>query len=90
MRYHKLSIDGYIVLVGIGYGCTEISKTEYDAIYQKIQNKPQNSDGYQYKLRADDLEWEMVELPEPEPIEEDAEVSDYENALSDLGVRFGD
>lgn len=36
-----------------------------------------------------EVEWNGV-IPGPEPIDENAEVSDYENALSDLGVRFGD
>lgn len=47
---------------------------EYDTILQKIQNKPTNPDGHLYKLRADTLEWELVELP-PEP---DPELTDEE------------
>lgn len=73
--------NGYIIAV-------EERDAEYSVIMQKIQNKPTAPDGYTYKLRADNLEWEMVEMPEP--IDENAEISDYENALSDLGVRFGD
>lgn len=75
--------NGYIIAV-------EESDAEYSVIMQKIQNKPNDPDGFQYKLRADNLEWEMEELPEPEPVDENADISDYENALSDLGVRFGD
>ena len=87
--FAKLVIDGYIVALSTGSG-EEITDAEYSAIMQKIKNKPVDPTGYQYKLRVDNLEWEQVELPEPEPVDEDAELSDYENALSDLGVRFDD
>ena len=80
--------DVYVDSVGIGNVGTELTESEYNTILQKIQSKPEAPDGYTYKLRADNLEWEMVEMPEP--IDENAEISDYENALSDLGVRFGD
>jgi hypothetical protein len=59
--------NGYVVAV-------KQSDPEYDTILQKIQNKPTDPEGYQYKLRADNLEWELVELP-PEP---DQELTDEE------------
>ena len=51
-------------------------------------SKPCAPDGYTYKLRADTLEWELVELPpEPDPGEDEATAEDYEAALQELGVR---
>ena len=58
--------DIYVESVGTGNVGTELTESEYNAIMQKIQNKPAAPDGYTYKLRADNLEWELVELPEPE------------------------
>ena len=52
-----------------------IDADQFGAIQTAIDNKPQDApDGYQYRLRADNLEWELVELPtepETEPTEED-------------------
>ena len=75
--------DGYII-------ATEKTDSNHNEVLEKIQNKPENPEGYQYRLRADNLEWEMVELPEAEPFDENADISDYKNALSDLGVQFHD
>ena len=59
--------------------------SEYDSVKAIIQGKPAAPDGYAYKLRADNYEWELAEDP-PTP-DEEAEIEDYKNALSDLGVR---
>lgn len=59
--------NGYIV-------ATEPTDSDYETIVDVIRNKPYDVDGYQYRLRADDLEWELVELPpmpEPEPTAEE-------------------
>lgn len=73
-------IDGYIVAV-------EKKDDNYQEMLAIIQNKPADPDGYQYKLRAADLQWELVELPpEPEPGDEDAGEEDYIQVLDDLGV----
>lgn len=50
---------------------TEAKKNE---VFALLCNKPTAPEGYIYKLRADTLEWELVELPtepETEPTEED-------------------
>ena len=85
MRYYKLIIDGYLVSVGTGTGGTEITEIEYNDLLSIIHNRPTPQTGFDYKLKADTLEWELVELP---PIEEDDEAteSDYIDALQDLGV----
>ena len=82
--------DVYVDSVGIGNVGTELTESEYNTILQKIQSKPEAPDGYTYKLRADNLEWEMVELPAVEPIDDEAGPEDYEQALEEMGVDFSD
>lgn len=67
MRFFKKIDNGYLIAIGEGDGETEITESEYRAVMQKIQNKPTASEGHQYRLRDDTLEWELVELP---PVEE--------------------
>lgn len=75
--------NGYIIAV-------EESDANYNTIMQIIQNKPTDPEGYQYKLRADNLEWELVELPVQEDSDEEASPEDYESALAEMGVDFSD
>ena len=87
-NYYKVIENGYIVGIGTNGPDTvdAITEAEYNQILSIISSKPLAPSGYDYMLRADDLEWELVEVePEPEP---DAEISDYEQELADLGVRF--
>lgn len=90
MRYYKLVIDNFImcVLSTSTRDCgAEIDREEYDAIADAISGKPSAPSGYTYKLHADNLEWELVELPpDPDPPEEDATEEDYQNALEQMGV----
>ena len=86
MRYYKLNIDGYLVSVGSGTGGTEITESEYNELLSIIHNRPTPQSGYDYKLKADSLEWELVELPPIDDTDEDATESDYIDALQDLGV----
>lgn len=80
MRYYIEIIQGYISSIGTGLSGVEISETEYNEFLTTIRNRPTPSLGYDYQLRADTLEWELVELPpmpEPEPtIEDKAEAYD--------------
>lgn len=63
-------IDGYIVAV-------EKKDINYQDLLELIRNKPADPDGYQYKLRDTDLQWELVELPpEPEPDADAQEILD--------------
>lgn len=51
-----------------------ITKEERDNIFSLMLQRPAAPEGYTYKLRADNLEWELVELPpelEYEPTEAD-------------------
>lgn len=63
MRYYIGSQGNYIAFVGIGLGHKEITKEKYDSIIELANHKPIPSGGYDYCLRADTLEWELVELP---------------------------
>lgn len=78
--FAKVIENGFIAAIGTGIVGTEITESEYNAIMQKIQTKPADPEGYTYMLRADNLEWELVELPpapEEEPtIEDKAEAYD--------------
>lgn len=75
-------INGYIIAV-------EKTDNNFKELTAKIADKPTEPQGYQYKLRADTLEWELVELPpEPEPGDEEAGEEDYVQVLNDLGVRL--
>ena len=70
MRYYKNVRDGYILGIGeYGIG-TEITKGEYDEIMAIIRTAPTPPDGYVYKLRNDDLIWELVELPSTPELDE--------------------
>lgn len=69
--YFKSIDNGYIIAVTTNYGQTPITAEEYNAILATIHNKPMPPVGYDYNLRADTLEWELVELPPaPEPSDE--------------------
>ena len=89
MRYYKTVDDNFIISVGTGSGGEEITENEYAEILETISNKPTGSEGFDYRLKTD-LTWEEYEKTVPEPIDEEAEISDYVNSLSDMGVRFGD
>ena len=69
--------NGYIIAI-------EKSDADFDAVMQKIQTKPSDPDGYAYKLRADNLEWELIELPpvEPEPLTEEEALTRYANSIT--------
>lgn len=74
IEYFKNVDSGYVVSVSTGSGAEKISGEEYAAIVNAIENRPIPLSGFDYKLRADTLEWELVELPpmpEPEPTVED-------------------
>ena len=86
MKYYKTLNDGYLVSVGTGTGGTEITESEYNNLLSIIHNRPTPSTGFDYKLKADILEWELVELPPIDDTDDDATESDYIDALKDLGV----
>ena len=90
--YYKVIADGYIVGIGTNGNdsVTEITETEYNEILDIIHAAPTAPEGYQYRLRADTLEWELIEDPGPEPGDEDATEQDYQDALEQMGVNFNE
>lgn len=79
--------DGYIVSIMHGAKEGNISDAEYQAIMDKVSQKPTPPDGCDYRLTVD-LEWEMFELPKEtdEPETDEATETDYLNELRRLGV----
>lgn len=77
MFYFEIDADGYVASYGTSTAEVQrsISAERFEMIAGKIRQKPTAPDGYTYKLRADTLEWELVELPpmpEPELTDEEA------------------
>lgn len=72
--YKKVIVDGYILGVGLSdHG--NIDKTEYDRLTALFDAMPTAPEGYEAKLNATTLDWELVEIPpepEPEPTAEEA------------------
>ena len=85
---NKFVLNGYVIAVGEGLVGEQISDADYSALIAIIQSKPTPPTGYEYKLRADTLEWELVEAPEEEIIDGEATVEDYESALTEVGVNL--
>lgn len=81
--WYKAIENGYILYVGVGRGEIQITHEEYIELLAIIENRPTDIEGYTYMLRADTLEWELVELPpepEPEPTPDEA-LTRYANEL---------
>ena len=62
--------NNYISAVGVDVIGEEIDESTYATISEAIKEKPKDLPNYSYMLRADTLEWELVELP-PAPTESD-------------------
>ena len=75
--------NGYIVATATTPFGTDANA---DEIEQMLQHQPQAGEGYIYQLRADTLEWVLVELPPMPEDDEEATAEDYEEVLADLGV----
>ena len=82
MRYYKVVLDGYILLVGEGHNGTEIAKSEYDEILIAVKNVPPSPSGYAAKLK-EDLTWDFVPVEPPDP---DPEIDETEAFNIILGI----
>ena len=89
MRYYKNISNGYVFAISAIYGETKLSETkisesEYYELLSVIRNRPSAPDGYDYKLRADNLEWELVKLPpvEPEPVTDEEALTRFSNTIT--------
>lgn len=78
-QYYKVIDNGYIIGIGTHGNdtVTPITNDEYNSIVSIINTRPTPPIGYKYMLRADSLEWELVELPPaPDPGKEEIEDSE--------------
>ena len=68
--FYKYINNKYIIGVGTGSGGEEITEQEYNALLDKINNRPEAPEGYSYRLTTA-MEWELCETPNIEPTAED-------------------
>lgn len=85
MKYCKGIKNNYISYLGTGDTIgEEIGEEEYNTIKAIIDNAPKDTETHYYKLRADTLEYEAIERPEPIVIPPSEYEQGYEQALLDL------
>lgn len=63
--FYKYINDKFIIGAGTGSSGEEISEQEYNAILDKINNRPEAPEGYSYRLTTS-LEWKLCEVPKIE------------------------
>lgn len=66
-NFYKVIANGYIIGIGTNGSDTAnaITKDEYNELLYIIHTMPHDAPyGYTYMLRADTLEWELVEQPD--------------------------
>ena len=71
--FYKYIDDKYIIGVGTGASGEEITKQEYNALLEKINNRPEAPEGYSYRLTTA-MKWELCEVPKIEPTTEEEEI----------------
>lgn len=89
MIYLKIVSNGYVMSVlkaeyQSDIDGVPITEAEYSNIQNAMKSIPPAVDSYARKLRADTLEWELVELPpiEPEPLTDGESITRYANELT--------
>ena len=88
MRYFKTVDENNIIDFGycgkyIPVGSIEITEEEYNSIRSVIDSKPADTETHYYRLKADTLEYEAVERPEPVTMETDPYTAGYDQAVLD-------
>lgn len=68
--FYKYINDKYIIGVGTGSGGEEITEQEYNALLDKINNRPEAPEGYSYRLTTA-MEWKLCEVPKTKPTAEE-------------------
>ena len=64
MGRFKAIHEEYVIGIGINESpIDEISQEEYNILTEILRNKPTAPEGYHYMLRADNLEWKLVQNP---------------------------
>ena len=65
-RFFKKVEGDYLISIGQdGFNGETITEEEYNNLKSIVDNKPDDTERHYYKLRADTLEYEMVERDEP-------------------------
>lgn len=74
-------VDGYVIATANTPFDTDENA---DAVELMLQRQPSAPTGYVYKLRADNLERELVELPpvESEPMTDEEALTRYANSIT--------
>ena len=85
VKYYAVVENNYVFCVSANKFGDIISEDMYAKISNAIKNKPTPPNDFAYRLKADTLEWELIEIPKDAP-NEVATPSDYEAALNRLGV----
>lgn len=77
--YAKVIENGYITIIGDGISGIQITKEKYEELLDIITHAPKAPLGYDYMLKADTLEWELVNISENNdsfPLEDKSEAYD--------------
>lgn len=73
-------VNGYVSTIGTG---VEISEEMSRKIASALTDRRTAPDGYEYRLRAETLEWELVEIqPAPDPAEEEIPAEEALNIIT--------
>ena len=70
MEYLKIVQNGYIMSLHIVISGGNCGEAEYNSLLALFGNRPEAPSGYWYLLRADTLEWELVEAPENDDVDD--------------------
>ena len=83
IAFYKIVEDGFVTGVGTNGNdsVTEITEAQYLEILSVIHDRPTPPAGHTYLLRADNLDWELVEM-QTAPITEDEALTRYANELT--------
>ncbi|MDD7602316.1 MAG: hypothetical protein PUK54_06930 [Firmicutes bacterium] len=84
-RCYKMIKDGMIVAVGQdALTGEEITEAEYNSLKAIIDNKPADTETHYYVLKADTLEYEAVERPEPITMDSDPEQAVVDSIMQEV------
>ena len=72
MGYLKAIANGYIMSLHIVTDGGNCNEDEYNSLLALFTDRPEAPSGYWNLLRADTLEWELVEAPENDLPDEEA------------------
>lgn len=70
MDYLKVIQGKYIMALHIVTDGGNCNEEEYNSLLALFADRPEAPSGYWYLLRADTLEWEMVEAPENDDVDD--------------------